>query len=421
MNQLRRPRFLYLYIIRGLGAFLFSLAFSLDMIYFYETVKLDALQMVLVGTSLEIAVLLFEVPTGIIADVYGRKRSIVIGYLLVGAGIFLSGAVPLFGVILLAQLFWGMGATFLSGATEAWISEEIGEVQANDAIILGTRPEQIASILGIAAAALIMPYNRALPMLIGGAAFWLLAALLAFVMPEKGFKPQRLVNTRPLTQMKDTFIAGLKMTRRRPALRQILLLAVFFAVYTEGFDRLWIPFAVDQYAFPRFSPEQWIGGAQIAAQFSAFLLLGLLHRKVNLQKMRVLVRLIIGMSFLLLVCLVLSIATPWLWLALPAYAGIMVIRELHDPFYRTWVNQKLEPSTRATVLSLSGQLDAVGQIIGGPLIGATAKYASKRTGLIFSTLLLTPALWIITRKKIRDDADQIHVDDGNFVFLSQDR
>ncbi|HSO67669.1 MAG TPA: MFS transporter [Desulfatirhabdiaceae bacterium] len=374
------------------------------MIYFYQTVQLDALQMVLVGTTLEIAILLFEIPTGIVADLFSRRLSVIIGYVLVGCGIFLSGAVPLFGVILAAQLLWGLGATFLSGATEAWLSEEIGEAAANDAIIIGTRPEQIASILGIALAALIMPVNRALPMLIAGVAFIGMAIVLAIIMPENGFTPSRDVSIHPLVQMGDTFKSGLKMIRKRPALKQILILAVFFAVYTEGFDRLWIPFAMDQYAFPVFSAETWLGVAQITAQLAAFFILGWLHRKINLQQPRILLRLLIGMSFILFVMLVLSIATPWFWIALPAYGLIMVLREMHDPFYRTWFNQRLEPATRATVLSLSGQLDAVGQIIGGPMIGTSARIFSKRVGLGISTFLLAPALWIITRPSLREEA-----------------
>ncbi|NSW51041.1 MAG: MFS transporter [Anaerolineae bacterium] len=403
---MKKPGFIYLYLIRGAGALLFSLAFSLDMIYFYQTVGMNALQMVLVGTTLEITILLFEVPTGIVADVFSRRLSVLLGYVLVGCGIVLSGAVPVFGVILLAQVLWGLGATCLSGATEAWLSEEIGEAAANEAIILGTRPEQIASILGIALAAWIMPFNRALPMLMAGFLFLVMALLLAFIMPETGFVRPDHITQHPLQQMKQTFLDGLRMTRKRPALKRILLLAVFFAVYTEGFDRLWIPFAMDQYPFPSFPAETWVGGAQITAQFSAFLILGWLHKRVNLQQPRTLLRLLIGMSFLLLTCLVLSIATPWLWAALPAYAGIMIIREMHDPFYRTWVNQRLEPATRATVLSLSGQLDAIGQIIGGPMIGTTARVFSKRVGLGFSTLLLTPALWIITRPALREDVPE---------------
>jgi len=65
--------------------------------------------MVLVGTTLEITILLFEIPTGIIADLYSRRLSVVIGYGLIGFGILLSGAVPVFAVILAGQVIWGLG------------------------------------------------------------------------------------------------------------------------------------------------------------------------------------------------------------------------------------------------------------------------------------------------------------------------
>ena len=54
-----------------------------------EVAGLDPLQMVLVGTVLELSVFLFEIPTGVVADVVSRKLSVVIGHAMMGLG-FLS-------------------------------------------------------------------------------------------------------------------------------------------------------------------------------------------------------------------------------------------------------------------------------------------------------------------------------------------
>ena len=89
------------------------------MVYFYTEVGLNPLQMVLVGTALETSILAFEIPTGIVADSLSRRKSVIIGVFLLGAGTVLFGLIPRFWLIILAQIIWGLGYTFTSGTLEA--------------------------------------------------------------------------------------------------------------------------------------------------------------------------------------------------------------------------------------------------------------------------------------------------------------
>jgi DHA3 family tetracycline resistance protein-like MFS transporter len=89
-------------------------------VYFYiSVVGLDPFRLVLVGTALEIVILLGEVPTGVVADVYSRRLSVIVGVALMGLGFALDGWLAAFWATLLAQLVWGLGATFTSGAAAA--------------------------------------------------------------------------------------------------------------------------------------------------------------------------------------------------------------------------------------------------------------------------------------------------------------
>src|SRR3954453_13190259 len=105
----------------------FALFFTVQLIYQVTVVGLNPFQMVLVGTVLEITCFSFEVPTGIVADVYSRRLSILIGVALIGCAYILEGAIPQFWAALGGQVFWGVGYTFTSGAIQAWITDEIGE------------------------------------------------------------------------------------------------------------------------------------------------------------------------------------------------------------------------------------------------------------------------------------------------------
>ena len=102
--------------IQGSFWMFFTMMSMISAIYRVQSAGLDPLQLVLVGTVLEITVFIFEIPTGIVADIYSRRLSTIIGYFLIGLGFMLEGALPFFGTILLAQIVWGIVATFQSGA-----------------------------------------------------------------------------------------------------------------------------------------------------------------------------------------------------------------------------------------------------------------------------------------------------------------
>src|SRR5690554_4277442 len=111
----------------GCSALFFAIFATVSSVYRIQDAGLNPFQLLLVGTALEAAVFLFEIPTGVVADVYSRRTSIIIGMGLIGAGFMLEGAFPVLATILLAQVVWGIGYTFTSGAEQAWIADELGE------------------------------------------------------------------------------------------------------------------------------------------------------------------------------------------------------------------------------------------------------------------------------------------------------
>jgi DHA3 family tetracycline resistance protein-like MFS transporter len=79
------------------------------------------------------------------------------------------------------------------------------------------------------------------------------------------------------------------------------------------------------------------------------------------------------------------------------YLVIDTLRDIRSPLQATWVNQKLDSKVRATVHSMFGQVDAIGQMMGGPIVAAIAAVSSAVASLVTSSLLLTPALFFIGR------------------------
>ena len=109
------------------------------------------LQLVLVGTFMELTVFVFEVPTGIVADVYSRRLSTLIGVLVMGCAIVFVGLVPVAWAVILGWSVWGFGYTFTSGATDAWLADEIGVENVRPVYLRSAQLGRVVGLLGIGA------------------------------------------------------------------------------------------------------------------------------------------------------------------------------------------------------------------------------------------------------------------------------
>jgi hypothetical protein len=95
-------------------------------VYLVREAKLDPLQLVLMGTVMEAAVFVCEIPTGVVADLVSRRLSLGIAWLLQGGAWALAGRDDELRRDPRAWVVWGIGATFESGAFQAWITDEVG-------------------------------------------------------------------------------------------------------------------------------------------------------------------------------------------------------------------------------------------------------------------------------------------------------
>ena len=384
-------------------ALLYSLISAVSSIYAITVAQLTPLQLVLVGTMLEASIFVFEIPTGVVADLVSRRVSVIIGVLLIGIGFIVWGSWTEFATILLAQFLWGVGYTFTSGASQAWISDEIGEEAAGRAFLKAVRYGQYASLAGVGLAVLLARTSLELALISGGVGFLFLGLGLMLWMPETNFHPIPAEDRTSWQQFFHTIQQGGRLIRRRPLLMGMLAIGIFYGLYSEGFDRLSDALLLERFTFPQ------VEGLPLVTWFA---LIGAAGNLVSAAGTAVVERwkltlprqLAVGMGFATLAIisglsvfaisrnLALSISMIW-WIGMQ--------RRIAAPLYTTLVNHQLDPQVRATVLSMSSQVDAIGQITGGPLVGAIAQAAGIQNGLLFSAVLLTPALlllvWQISR------------------------
>jgi len=366
-------------------------------VYQATVVGLNPLQLVLVGTMLEVVSFIFEVPTGIVADVYSRKWSVIIGLFLIGLGFTVEGLFPTFGAILIAQIIWGIGSTFVSGAREAWIADEIGEDKAGKAFSKGTQMSLLGSFIGIAISIALANINIRLPIILGGILYSFQSIYLWMFMPKNKFCPTPIKERETFKAMKDTLTRGIKLVKASPVLLTIILTGLIFGMFSEGFDRLWTPFMLNNFSFPEIwslKPVTWFGILAMIANGLAILAVRVAEKKTDTNNHKSTVTTLLIVNGILAMTVIVFGLSGNFMMAVVAYWMVSIFKEARGPIYDAWTNQNLEPKVRATVFSMCSQANAVGQIAGGPLLGLIATIISIRVSIVMAGMFLIPSLFL---------------------------
>ena len=396
----RRAYVVYLWF-EAAGFFCYMLTFTAGALYMIQVAHLDALQLVLVGTALEVSALVFETPTGLVADTVSRRLSIIIGAVLVGVGFILWGAVPLFGPILVAQVLWGIGATFQSGATEAWIADELGGQDVGRTYLRASQLGYVGAILGIGSAIFLGSwFSLQVPVIAGGIGHLLIAGVLVVVMPEQHYAPLPRGDRSRARVMIDTLLAGIRTVRGHPVLVTILAITFIGGAASETFDRLWELHLLTWFTFPSIpdlEPIAWFGVIGATGLLASIGVVEFARRRFDTDTHLGAARALLLINTLLMLGLAGFALAGNFVLAVGCYLLARVMRRVSVPIGSAWINQSLTPHVRATVMSLDAQTDAIGQIAGGPLLGLLAMSAGTRVGMLTVAAFIVPSLLLYLR------------------------
>jgi DHA3 family tetracycline resistance protein-like MFS transporter len=391
------------YLVMGATTtFASALMFTVLAVYYVTAVGMNPFQLVLVGTVLESVILVFEVPTGVVADTYSRRLSVIVGTFILGVAFVLEGSVPLVAGVLIAEAIRGVGETFLSGATDAWLADEVGEAEVGAVYLRSAQINRIVGILGVLASVGLASLQLNLPVVIGGALYLALGVFLALGMPERGFSPTPRAERGSWQTMFTTFRTGASLVRSSPVLLALLGVNLVAGAASEGFDRLWEAHILRNFTFPplgALQPVVWFGIISIGTGVVSWVVAAVFARRLDRasQDRAATARLLLvlnGLSVLTVIGLALAGNFA---LAFAMLAARAVLGSLAWPLYGTWLVQQTGPTARATVLSLSSQTNALGQTVGGPIVGAVGSLFSLRAALVLAGVLLAPTLALYAR------------------------
>jgi len=371
-------------------------------VYLVQELHFSPLQLVLMGTAMEAAVFLFEIPTGVIADTYSRRLSLIVGYLGTGLAWLLVGVVSAPWAVIGLWALWGFFYTFTSGAEQAWITDEVGMENVGTVFLRGARFGQAGAVVGLLLQVAVGVVSLRAGVILGGA-FTIAAGLACVVvMPETGFRRRpRTERGSALAELRTTALAGVRYAWAAPVIVLLIGAELFMGASSEAFDRLKEAHFLRDVGLPavgQLDPVVWFGIFWLAGMLLNIAAIGSLIKRVERGSRQTIAQFLFAFTLMQLVAMLVFALTGLVWVAIAGLLGVFFARNMALPLWDTWLNQQItDSSVRATVISLTGQSNAIGQAGGGPVLGGIGNVWGIRAALAVGALAIAPALALYAR------------------------
>ncbi|MCP4569644.1 MAG: MFS transporter [FCB group bacterium] len=330
-------------------------------VLYFRYFSITLFEVALLAAVFETSVLIFEIPTGLLADRFGRKQSVAIGFTLFAvSGLVFILFRNLTGFIF-GEIIFGLAEAFISGAGEALAVDSIEENDKdrlmNRVFILRSRIRIVATTVFMLGAGFLFIANVSItfyPILLGGLAG--LGASMFFVVNEKGDTDgQRLGFFAPIGNM-------LRQIKISPLLKIIFILSVAANFSFEGADQYWQILSSEIYDID----IRYFGLLTAAGAVIAFFLVGPVTRRaaggISLPLM-----------ILILAGVVISSLPNIPAMLLPLLLILYFIcKEMITPTFSIMINRAIKAEGRATFLSGYNLACSVGEVGSGLIVGIIA-------------------------------------------------
>lgn len=349
---------------------------------------------------------LFEVPTGIVADLRGRRMSYLLGTLTLSVSTLLyllmwQVSAPFWGWAV-ASVLLGLGFTFFSGAVEAWLVDALKftgfKGRLESVLAKGEIVEGSAMLVGSVAGGLIAQVtNLGVPYIVRAAILALTFALAFAVMRDLGFTAAR--NKRPLKEIKHILRSSVKHGLGNPPVRWIMLTSPFFwgaSIYAF--------YAMQPYLLELYGDETayTVAGLAAAIVAGAQIVGGLLVPHLGRLFRRRTTLLLSGIAISTAVLAVAGLV-PHFWVAIAALVVWGVLFSASLPVRQAYLNEIIPSKQRATMLSFDSLLGSSGGVVTQPLLGRSADVWGYPLSYIFTAAFQAcaiPFAWAARRRAV---------------------
>ncbi|HET9260098.1 MAG TPA: MFS transporter [Acidimicrobiia bacterium] len=352
--------------------------------------------------------MIFEVPTGVIADAWGRRASF-----LLGAGTLLVSTVAYLGLWyidagigwwIVTSAFIGLGFTFFSGATEAWLVDALTATGYSGAIeeVFGKGQTAVgfATLLGTIGGGFLAQISLGVPYIARSVLLFALIVAAYLWMHDIGYTPVRGASVRAAV----THIVSASVEhgwRNRPV--RLFMLAAPFATGVG----IWVFYAFQPYVLELFGdPEAVYLSGIAAAVYAVAQMIGgasvnWARRRFETRTAVILSQIAFGAFGLVIVGLAEWFDVPiGFWVAITFLGGIALSGSIAAPMQQAYMNEVIPSAQRATVLSFSSLMGSAGGVVIQPALGKVADVYSLGIGYIVAgiiSLIQFPYIWAVRR------------------------
>lgn len=376
------PKYFIYTALKNLG---FGLFVAVWVIYLQQRRGLSLTQATIIDVTFFIVATIGEMPTGIVADTYGRKASMIIGSALMGISMLAWPIAPTVPLILVAYAGMALGYTFLSGAEEALFFESLKQVgRAGEyqrlagqigAMTLGT------FAVGNAISGLLAAIDLIIPFLAGGMC---IMVMLFIVLTLKEPSTNKQVDGQAQNSYRQVLRDALALMRTRPTLRYPVIYLAF--VPLAGF--LLETFLVQPQAISFGIPIAWIGFIIMAIQLANILgsnWSGQISTQMGEARLIYLAPLAIVASLILLAVLQ---APP----SLTLIAVIGFVTAVLRPLIMNLIHAGVTDEIRATALSMQSLISLLLMTVGELTVG----YVADKAGLPIAYVVLAVGIGLMS-------------------------
>jgi len=357
---------------------------------------------------------LFEVPTGVVADTRGRRFSFMLGAatLLVSTILYFvmwQIHAPLLGWAI-ASMLLGLGFTFFSGATEAWLVDALAftKFTGNLETVFGRAQTVggIAMLFGsVAGGVIAQATDLGVPYLVRAAMLGVTLVIAWWFMHDLGFSPAR--DASPVAAVRTVVRGAIDGGLRNPPVRWLMLASPF----TVGVS-FYVFYATQPYLLELYGDETAYGIAGLAAALiaGAQIIGGLLVSRVRRLFSRRTHALILG-AFLNVILLVAIGLIQNFAIALVLLALWALIFAFELPLRQAFINGLIPSEQRATVLSFDSLLGSAGGVVAQPALGRSADLYGYPASYVISGVVQALAIPFAFLAR-RENASSDPIDDG---------
>lgn len=352
----------------------------------------------------------FEVPTGVVADGWGRRVSFLLGTVTLGGSTYLyyllwQLSAPFLWWAVVSVLL-GLGFTFFSGAVEAWLVDALRFTGYEGGLetVLG-RGQMVAGVAmlagSVAGGVIAQATNLGVPFLIRVGVLLAMFVVAFFLMRDVGFTPER--STHPLKATRAVLDASIENGLKNPPVRYVMLAAPFNA----GVG-IYVFYALQPYLLQLFGDPHAYSVAGLAAAIvaGAQVLGGWIAPRIRrLVRKRTTVLILSGVvSASVLVVLGF---TSVFWVALALLTFWAMVASAATPVRQAYVNDMIPSKQRATVLSFDSLMGSSGGVVVQPLLGRAADVYGYSASLSISGVIeLIAVPFLLASRRQGSLADQ---------------